>query len=71
MRVALGLKGKRRTKRFGLLAALLSVPGFLPFSTGAWAGSARDYLNAPVDTWLASFNAGYTTSVTPVGWRWV
>ncbi|QQC68001.1 transporter (plasmid) [Paraburkholderia ginsengisoli] len=29
------------------------------------AGSARDYLNAPVDTWLTSYNAGYATSVTP------
>jgi hypothetical protein len=36
---------------------------------GTWAaahaGSARDYLNAPVDTWLINYNAGYTTSVTP------
>ncbi len=31
----------------------------------AHAGSARDYLNAPVDTWLLNYNAGYTTSVTP------
>jgi hypothetical protein len=31
----------------------------------AHAGSARDYLNAPVDTWLFNYNAGYTTSVTP------
>jgi hypothetical protein len=31
----------------------------------AHAGSARDYLNAPVDTWLLTYNAGYTTSVTP------
>ena len=31
----------------------------------AYAGSARDYLNAPVDTWLLNYNAGYTTSVTP------
>jgi hypothetical protein len=31
----------------------------------ARAGSARDYLNAPVDTWLASYNAGYSASVTP------
>jgi len=26
---------------------------------------ARDYLNAPVDTWLVGFNSSYTTSVTP------
>jgi hypothetical protein len=31
----------------------------------AHAGSARDYLNAPGDTWLFAYNAGYTTSVTP------
>jgi hypothetical protein len=31
----------------------------------ARAGSARDYLNAPVDTWLLNYNAGHTTSVTP------
>ncbi len=41
------------------------VAGSLALSTGAWAGSARDYLNAPVDTSLASYGAGYTTSVTP------
>ena len=33
--------------------------------TAAHAGSARDYLNAPVDTWLAIYNAGYTSAVTP------
>ena len=31
----------------------------------AHAGSARDYLNAPVNSWLLNYNAGYTTSVTP------
>lgn len=34
-------------------------------SPAAHAGSARDYLNVPVDTWLTRYNAGYTTSVTP------
>lgn len=29
------------------------------------AGSARDYLNAPIDSWLAFYNAGYSSSVTP------
>lgn len=29
------------------------------------AGSARDYLNAPIDTWLTFYNFGYFTSVTP------
>jgi hypothetical protein len=31
----------------------------------ASAGSARDYLNAPIDTWLTFYNFGYATSVTP------
>ena len=33
----------------------------------ARAGSARDYLSAPIDSWLAFYNAGpiYATSVTP------
>jgi hypothetical protein len=26
------------------------------------AGSARDYLNAPIDAWLISDNAGYAMS---------
>jgi hypothetical protein len=30
-----------------------------------WAGSARDYLNAPIDSWLSIYNSGYAGSVTP------
>jgi hypothetical protein len=41
------------------LGAALSYPG------GALAGSARDYLNAPIDSWFAFYNAGYAASVTP------
>jgi hypothetical protein len=37
----------------------------MPFSTIAYAGAARDYLNAPIDAWLITYNAGYLTSVTP------
>ena len=55
----------RRTSHSGLLASLLGVAGSLALSTGTRAGSARDYLNAPVDTWLAIYNAGYTSAVTP------
>lgn len=40
-------------------AALTAFPGM------GLAGSARDYLNAPVDTWLTFYNFGYSTSVTP------
>lgn len=43
--------------------------GLTAFATvwprNAAAGSARDYLNAPVDSWFGAYNAGYTTSVTP------
>ena len=44
---------------------MLGVAGSLALFNGARAGSARDYLNAPVDTWLAIYNSSYTTSVTP------
>jgi len=40
-------------------AALAACPG------AGWAGSARDYLNAPIDTWLTFYNFGYSTLVTP------
>ena len=41
------------------LAALMACSGV------ASAGSARDYLNAPIDTWLTFYNFGYSTLVTP------
>jgi hypothetical protein len=41
------------------LAALTACCGV------ALAGSARDYLNAPIDTWLSFYNFGYSTLVTP------
>ena len=37
----------------------------LSYSGGALAGSTRDYLNAPIDSWFAFYNAGYAASVTP------
>ena len=54
-----------RTGHFRLLAPLLGAAGLLALLSGARAGSARDYLNAPVDTWLAIYNASYTSAVTP------
>jgi hypothetical protein len=51
-------RGQRNALASFIVAAIL-WPGV------ARAGSARDYLNAPVDTWLLTLNAGYTTSVTP------
>ena len=50
---------------FGFLAPLIGVVGSLTLLSEARAGSARDYLNAPVDSWLAVYNAGYTNAVTP------
>ncbi len=41
------------------LAALGSLP------PAALAGSARDYLNAPIDTWMTFYNFGAFQSVTP------
>jgi hypothetical protein len=47
-------------------AATLCVAGAaLASSSNAKAGSARDYLNAPIDSWLGFYNAGYSASVTP------
>ena len=43
----------------------MSVAAVLWTAEAADAGSARDYLNAPVDTWLLNYNAGRTTSLTP------
>src|SRR6185437_6146670 len=51
--------------RARLAAATLCVAGAALTSPGsAWAGSARDYLNAPIDSWLGFYNAGYSASVT-------
>jgi hypothetical protein len=44
---------------------LLCVAAAPCFSTIAYAGSARDYLNAPIDSWLTTYNASYSASVTP------
>jgi hypothetical protein len=37
----------------------------LSYSGGVLAGSARDHLNAPIDSWFAFYNAGYAAPVTP------
>lgn len=53
-----------RRARFGV--CVLCVTGTaLSLPARVLAGSARDYLNAPIDSWLASYNAGYAASVTP------
>lgn len=50
-----------RTSASGLciLGAILCTPSQVR------AGSARDYLNAPIDSWLGFYNFGYAGSVTP------
>lgn len=52
----------KRWRHFAVRAGFLMVAA-LP--SVAAAGSARDYLNAPVDSWLVSYGAGYSSSVTP------
>ena len=65
MRLALGVNARARLAKLALLGLLLWIAESLLISTAACAGSARDYLNAPADTWLATYNAGYASSVTP------
>jgi hypothetical protein len=57
-------RNTRPAKRLRMLGCVGVAAALWP-SVAAHAGSARDYLNAPVDTWLLNYNAGYTTSVTP------
>jgi hypothetical protein len=63
--VSLQAEAIRPATCFRLLAALLCVAASLSFSTIARCGSARDYLNAPIDSWLTTYNASYSVSVTP------
>ena len=56
-------KPAKRGRTFDVV--LVCIAAGLAFPTVAFAGSARDYLNAPVDAWLVMYNAGYVTSVTP------
>ena len=49
----------------GWTLACVGVAAALSTGDAARAGSARDYLNAPVDTWLLNYNAGCSTSLTP------
>ena len=52
------------TERVGPLA-LCGCAGLISIPRMGLAGSARDYLNAPIDTWLTFYNFGDFTSVTP------
>ena len=46
-------------------AALFGITALTQMAAMAQGRSARDYLNAPVDTWLTTANSVYSTSVTP------
>jgi Putative MetA-pathway of phenol degradation len=63
--VFVGLR-TRTVKRLCLCtAALFGIASFMQTYATAQARSARDYLNAPVDSWLTLANSNYSTSVTP------
>lgn len=53
------LEKKKIYLQTSLIFYFLSLPAI------ALGGSARDYLNAPIDSWLTFYNVGYATSVTP------
>ena len=57
-------RGMHPAKRLTMLASA-GAAASLWATVAAYAGSARDYLNAPVDTWLLNYSANYSTSVTP------
>ncbi|MGM0813058.1 transporter [Thioalkalivibrio sp.] len=50
----------------GTLAATIGLCATLLPASNALAGKARDYLNAPVNTWVTFYNLGFSTSVAPV-----
>lgn len=49
----------------GLVAAAFGLCAFIMSAAPAAAGKARDYLNAPVNTWVTFYNLGYSNSVSP------
>jgi hypothetical protein len=56
-------RGMRPAQRWKMVASAGGAAILWP--AVAYTGSARDYLNAPVDIWLLNYNASYTTSLTP------
>ena len=54
---------RARTVKCLCIAALLGITALT--QAAAQGRSARDYLNAPVDSWLTFSNSNYSTSVTP------
>jgi hypothetical protein len=53
----------RTGKKIALIACSILV---VLCAQPAYAGKARDYLNAPKNTWVTFYNIGYSTYVTPV-----
>jgi hypothetical protein len=45
---------ERSTRRLGCVGTAVFVVASLALPTGGHAGSARDYLNAPIDSWLTT-----------------
>jgi hypothetical protein len=54
----------RTVKRLHI-ALLFGITALIQTQAMAQGRSARDYLNAPVDSWLTLANSNYSTSVTP------
>jgi hypothetical protein len=56
---------RARTVKCLCIAALLGITELTQTQAIAQGRSARDYLNAPVSSWLTFANSNYSTSVTP------
>ena len=54
----------RRGTGGAVATAFLAIAGLTGVPIAACAGSARDYLNAPVDMWLTFSNSAFSRSVT-------
>lgn len=48
------------------LSGVTTVSAMMLLAPPAFAGKARDYLNAPVNTWVTFYNLGFSNSVAPV-----
>jgi len=55
----------RPARYFGLRATLLFVAASPLLSTIARAHSARAYLNAPIGSWLTTYNGSYLRPLRP------
>lgn len=47
-------------------AVVTTISAMMLFGSPVFAGKARDYLNAPVNTWVTFYNLGFSNSVAPV-----